>query len=429
MPQEAPAINELEISDAEDAVSAEEEPEPREGDAERSDDEEEEEIPSAFQDPINFNLMRDPVVLVQTGAVYDRQSITAWLETGSTRCPKTNMELQHVELEPTPILRELIREWAAAHNIAPPDADPEDTQPLSREEALLIDPELPDTLNMLRGGSLSARGRAAAHLNNALIGWSEGGGRAAPELADLRRRCFLEVMDGLIWLVRHGDAFGAGVAASALSQADTQYAAHSAARLVAVARDVAPAAVLRRVVETSGVPCLLEQLEPEFPYLRCSAAQALAVLLSDPVAVVQLRARPRGVARLAALVAGASGDEALPAASAATRDTRPATPPTPCWWPEELRQHLLEFAARKTIPPLPPGFDAQTALSPDSLAKLRDCSSAWLRLEVDDPQARKEEDSGEDSEEDEWTTDDGGDDNDEGAAPGPVADDQQAQPA
>jgi hypothetical protein len=102
------------------------------------------------------------------------------------------------------------------------------------------------------------------------------------------------VIDDLVWLLRHGDSYGQGVACAALSQyqreeqrqwlaavaaipavqllsSPSDYARHSAARLLAVLARVQPH--LPEVLCVAGaVPGLLAQLDlaRTFPYTRCS---------------------------------------------------------------------------------------------------------------------------------------------------------------
>lgn len=45
--------------------------------------------PELFLCPISYQIMQDPVVLVETGQMYDRASITHWFEIGHNTCPLT----------------------------------------------------------------------------------------------------------------------------------------------------------------------------------------------------------------------------------------------------------------------------------------------------------------------------------------------------
>ena len=43
--------------------------------------------PREYLCPITLQLMRDPVLLVETGQVYDRESIESWFKSGHSTCP------------------------------------------------------------------------------------------------------------------------------------------------------------------------------------------------------------------------------------------------------------------------------------------------------------------------------------------------------
>ncbi|KAF5752805.1 Plant U-box 17 [Tripterygium wilfordii] len=79
-------------------------------------------IPKDFCCPISLDLMRDPVI-ISTGQIYDRSSITRWMEQGHCTCPKTMQMLVHTRLIPNRVLRNLILQWCSAHGIPydPPD--------------------------------------------------------------------------------------------------------------------------------------------------------------------------------------------------------------------------------------------------------------------------------------------------------------------
>ena len=42
--------------------------------------------PHEYLCPITLQLMRDPVLLVETGQVYDRESIESWFKSGHSSC-------------------------------------------------------------------------------------------------------------------------------------------------------------------------------------------------------------------------------------------------------------------------------------------------------------------------------------------------------
>ncbi|KAM0064816.1 putative U box domain, armadillo-like helical, Zinc finger, RING/FYVE/PHD-type [Helianthus debilis subsp. tardiflorus] len=73
-------------------------------------------IPADFRCPISLDLMHDPVV-VSTGQTYDRASISLWIESGHTTCPKTGQTLAHTETIPNLALRNLIVMWCREHRI------------------------------------------------------------------------------------------------------------------------------------------------------------------------------------------------------------------------------------------------------------------------------------------------------------------------
>ena len=43
--------------------------------------------PREYLCPVMLQLMRDPVLLVETGQVYDRESIESWFKIGHITCP------------------------------------------------------------------------------------------------------------------------------------------------------------------------------------------------------------------------------------------------------------------------------------------------------------------------------------------------------
>ncbi|THG20853.1 U-box domain-containing protein 11-like isoform X1 [Camellia sinensis] len=78
-------------------------------------------IPVDFHCPISLELMRDPVI-VATGQTYERSYIQRWIDCGNTTCPKTQQKLQNLTLTPNYVLRSLISQWCAKHNIEQPMA-------------------------------------------------------------------------------------------------------------------------------------------------------------------------------------------------------------------------------------------------------------------------------------------------------------------
>lgn len=67
--------------------------------------------------------MHDPVVVVETGQVYDNVSIVRWFEAGNHTCPLTGVLLTSQKLTRLPKLRSAIDEWAQQHDmrLEPPE--------------------------------------------------------------------------------------------------------------------------------------------------------------------------------------------------------------------------------------------------------------------------------------------------------------------
>ncbi|KAK8526267.1 hypothetical protein V6N13_017319 [Hibiscus sabdariffa] len=75
--------------------------------------------PEDFLCPISLELMRDPVI-VSTGQTYERSYIQRWIDCGNATCPKTQQKLKKLTLTPNYVLRSLITQWCAKHNIEQP---------------------------------------------------------------------------------------------------------------------------------------------------------------------------------------------------------------------------------------------------------------------------------------------------------------------
>ncbi|CAD7698881.1 unnamed protein product, partial [Ostreobium quekettii] len=85
--------------------------------------------PDIFVCPISREIMRDPVVLVETGQVYDRHSIAEWFRMNHSTCPLTGTVLTSQRLTPLYTIRAAIHDWASAQGIslereAPPTGRP-----------------------------------------------------------------------------------------------------------------------------------------------------------------------------------------------------------------------------------------------------------------------------------------------------------------
>ncbi len=67
-------------------------------------------IPKSFYCPITFDLMRDPVLLGNTGHTFERAAISDWLQTHNTD-PLTNQRLTDATLTPNFALRDAINDY------------------------------------------------------------------------------------------------------------------------------------------------------------------------------------------------------------------------------------------------------------------------------------------------------------------------------
>ncbi|KAI3438164.1 hypothetical protein D9Q98_000601 [Chlorella vulgaris] len=357
------------------------------------DEEDEDELPEDFCDPITLGCMQDPVLLCGTGQVYCSTSLRSWLATGSRTCPRTNLELRDVELVRLPSVRGRIAAWRAQHSLPqlpaldpPPDVVQAAGRGQEEGEGQGEAPPLASLLADLRSGDVYKRGVAAGRINNMLIEWGRQPHRA--ERAQVMEAMLLD----LVWLLRQGNPYGSGVAAAALAQYDHpscstaflaavaacpavallwsphSYGQHSAARLLAQLARATPS-MPEVLVEAGAVRGLLQQLDLRVPfqYNRCSAAAALAALCKHAEGRQEVR-RGGGIRLLKELVLQAE----------------PASEP-------ECGEHLIRFDKR----------DASTCLlalrltadevaqSPlidlQQLRSYSHCSRAWLLGHVSAP--------------------------------------------
>ena len=73
-----------------------------------------ESLPS-FSCPLTFDVMRDPVMLAETGQTYEREEIERWLSNNDT-CPSTNVRLHGKHQLVSNIgLRKAIEEWSVLY--------------------------------------------------------------------------------------------------------------------------------------------------------------------------------------------------------------------------------------------------------------------------------------------------------------------------
>ncbi|GLC36774.1 hypothetical protein PLESTB_000784300 [Pleodorina starrii] len=279
--------------------------------------EDELEVPDEFKDPISLNVMLDPVVLCATGQVYDYTTLKDWFRTGNRLCPKTNIEVLDVQVVRLPWLKARIYDWLKQQGRAPtpkPDAE---------ERLARLHPTISGWVHSVRNDTGEKRSAALADLYELLRQWEaasleppEGSeaaagrpcGSAAYAAANERLHRYVRgaVMDETIWLLRHGNPYLQGVAASILAYCDSagevswlaavaavpavslcmsqnRYTSQAATRLLYnLARG---GQVARRALVGAGaVTALISVLatdRQEYGYCRDRAAATLALLIRD----------------------------------------------------------------------------------------------------------------------------------------------------
>lgn len=68
-------------------------------------------VPRSFLCPITLDLMKDPVMLVETLQTYDRTSIRRWFDWGGVTCPVSGKQLLSQEVVNNPAVRSAISDW------------------------------------------------------------------------------------------------------------------------------------------------------------------------------------------------------------------------------------------------------------------------------------------------------------------------------
>ncbi|GIL64421.1 hypothetical protein Vafri_18351 [Volvox africanus] len=199
-------------------------------------EEDELDVPDEFKDPISFSVMLDPVVLCATGQVYEYTSLRNWFQTGNRLCPKTNIEVLDVQVVRLPWLKARIHEWLTQHGRpTPPQRDP--TECLAR-----LHSSLAGWVHAIRNDTGEKRSTALADLYELLRQWEDStvepteddqvmaataAGRPcssaayAAAMERLHRYVRGAVMDEAVWLLRHGNPYLQGVAASILAYCDS----------------------------------------------------------------------------------------------------------------------------------------------------------------------------------------------------------------
>eukprot|EP00955_Chlamydomonas_euryale_P104008 365535-Chlamydomonas_euryale.AAC.44 len=78
------------------------------------------EVPVEYLCPLTYQLMEDPVVLVDTGHSYERSAIEGWVAKGNRFCPRTGTKLGwgKLNLAPNLALKEAIRRWHGHGNLS-----------------------------------------------------------------------------------------------------------------------------------------------------------------------------------------------------------------------------------------------------------------------------------------------------------------------
>lgn len=90
--------------------------------------------PKEYVCPVSLQLMRDPVLLVETGQVYDRESIDGWFKSGHNTDPVTGVRLSGKRLSPVFPLRSAIHDFAKKHSIELDPIDEADERSLDEKE-------------------------------------------------------------------------------------------------------------------------------------------------------------------------------------------------------------------------------------------------------------------------------------------------------
>ncbi len=81
------------------------------------------EPPEEFLCPISLEIMRDPVIMVETAMTYDRASIEQHFASGQDNCPLSGRTLVSKRMIPNYNLRSAIESWAKLHGMPWPSLD------------------------------------------------------------------------------------------------------------------------------------------------------------------------------------------------------------------------------------------------------------------------------------------------------------------
>jgi hypothetical protein len=66
--------------------------------------------------PISSKLMKDPVILIENGQTYDKESIEEWVKNHDTN-PLTNEKLTNKQFVTNFTIKKVVEEWITKHKI------------------------------------------------------------------------------------------------------------------------------------------------------------------------------------------------------------------------------------------------------------------------------------------------------------------------
>ncbi|KAJ3678151.1 hypothetical protein LUZ60_001954 [Juncus effusus] len=79
--------------------------------------------PEELRCPISLQLMFDPVI-ISSGQTYEKVCIEKWFNEGRKTCPKTQQELEHLNLTPNYCVKGLIASWCEHNGFPTPEGPP-----------------------------------------------------------------------------------------------------------------------------------------------------------------------------------------------------------------------------------------------------------------------------------------------------------------
>ncbi|GMH40510.1 hypothetical protein BSKO_08414 [Bryopsis sp. KO-2023] len=172
-------------------------------------------IPDEFKDPISFSAMKDPVVLVATGQVYDYDNLREWFVMGKRVCPSSNRPVCDAHICRLLALKERINCWRAENGL--PIAPPE-----TYDDFAELDEKIPTHVKNLKSGISKAVLQAMIDMNNMMCRWQGETDKATARSKEIQAKLRNCIMEDLILAVRYGDSYMQGIAANLLGFADTE---------------------------------------------------------------------------------------------------------------------------------------------------------------------------------------------------------------